>query len=81
MRTRTPTFIARFTNDAEGICNYKQAISEIRKHTSGGRFIKMFRYGKRNPGYFVQSGSTLKNGASHFDAYLICRDGKAPVRR
>lgn len=77
MRTRTDTYFGSFSNDATGNNMYKTTIAALRKIYTGGRFVKMYRWGKRNS----NSNTTLQNTASYFDAYMLCRNGIAPTRR
>lgn len=81
MKQRSSSYIGTFVNNAEGLSSYKLTIRHIRQVVTGGRFIKMFRGNKRsfrlrknyltgNP-YKWFSGCSVKEGATHFDVYLV----------
>lgn len=74
-KKRTKTYLGTFYNDADGNANYQRMIRDLRHIIAGGRFVKMFRNGKRTPG----SASTLNEGASHFDCYLLSRNHQLPT--
>ena len=77
---RSTSYIGTFVNSPEGLSSYKLAIYHIRQVVTGGRFMKMFR---GNPRPFreytsrdgkkvkLYSGSSRKEGSTHFDVYLM----------
>jgi hypothetical protein len=85
---RSTSYIGTFVNNVEGLSSYKLTIKHIRQVVNGGRFMKMFRGpGTRsfriwksvvNPnGFKYYSGSSRKEGATHFDVYLLgCYNNK-----
>jgi hypothetical protein len=86
---RTKSYIGTFPNTTEGNAKYQETIRNIRKVVSGGKFQKMFRGpGTRSfriwrstitpNGFKYYSGSSHKEGATHFDGYLHYRNGKPP---
>ena len=67
---RTNTYLGTFTNSEEGISSYKLMVKTIRQTVKGGKFVKMFRGGKRRKTYYGSAGCSVKEGSTHFDCYL-----------
>jgi hypothetical protein len=71
MKNRTPRYLGTFVNNAEGNSSYRLMIHHIRQVVKGGRFVKMFRGGRRNRMLVTNRlGNSLKDNSTHFDVYF-----------
>lgn len=88
MKQRTNTYLGSFVNNDGGNSSYRLMIKHIRQVVNGGRFVKMYR-GNSRPfwiwpsqvkpeGFKCYSGSSRKEGASHFDVYFLRRGNSEP---
>lgn len=71
MKNRTDSYQGTFENTVDGQTEYKKLMTDIRNYTPKGRFVKMYRDGKRNGGSFRKSGSTIREGSTRFDVYFL----------
>lgn len=88
-KQRTQSYIGTFVNTPEGISSYKLTIRHIRQVVTGGRFVKMFRGNSRTVQrrfvnyrgdlITVRSASSRKEGATHFDVYLLTKNRVSPM--
>ena len=77
MEKRSRHYIGTFVLNKRGEEAYKRTIKTVRELVNGGRFVKMYRGGKRNKG----SKTTLKRNSTHFDVYLLPRTRKNTIRK
>lgn len=87
MKQRSKNYLRTFVNNAEGISSYKLMCQHIRQVVTGGRFVKMFR-GRPRPyrvwsgvggkPFKIYQGSSPKEGATHFDVYLMWKGNQPP---
>ncbi len=81
MKPRTSSYLGTFVNSPEGLSSYKLMVKNVRNTVTGGRFVKMFRGNSRKcdkisfqgKTWSTRSGCSRKEGATHFDVYLLSR--------